>query len=221
MKNRTARTARTAPKLVAPLVALAALAAGTSAQAEVFGILNGRTAAAPDWNFAVEGSLQLDDDLRYIGVRGNYALSPELTAFANISQLSYDDNSDADGFLVGGGAFLHLPDQQVVPSLDIAFKPALGIGQVSSGDDDATLYTLSGEVLASGGEPIGSLGLNWYANVGLLISGASGDVADDDTELDPILGGGVAVPLGAGTVYAGIDYIDNIQFGAGFRYGLQ
>ena len=222
MKNRNARTfaPKLASKLAVPLVALSALAAGTSAQAEVFGIMNGRTAAAPDWQFAVEGALQLDDDLRYLGVRGNYALNPELTAFANISQLSFDDGSDADGFELGGGAFFHLPDQQVIPSVDIALKPAVGIGQVSSGGFDGTIYSLSGEVLASGAEPVGSTGLNWYANLGLGIFGTSGDF-DDDTDVEPIIGGGIALPVGPGTVYAGIDFIDDIQFGAGFRYGLQ
>ena len=218
MTNRNARTL--APKLLAPLAAASALLAGTAAQAEVFGIMNGRTAGAPEQEVSVELALQLDDDLRYIGVRGNYLLQPDMTVFANISQLSFDDNSDADGFEIGGGAFLHLGEQRVAPSIDLALKPAIGIGQVSSGDFDGTIYNLSGEVLASSAEAISSAGLNWYANLGLAIFGSSGDF-DDDTDVEPILGGGITLPAGPGTLYAGIDFIDNIQFGAGFRYGLR
>ena len=204
-------------------VAASALVAGTAAQAEIFGLMNGRSAAAPAWQTALEAAIQLDDDVRHLAVRGNYALSGKITAFANIGQVDFDD-STLDGLQLGGGVFYHLGDQRVVPSLDIALKPSVGYARLTAGSVDADLVTVGAEALISSATTLGQSSVNWYANVGLLyeyidFDSVGPDIDDDDIEL--ILGGGITLPAGPGELYAGIDFIDELQFGAGFRYALQ
>jgi len=43
----------------------------------------------------------------------------------------------------------------------------------------------------------------------------------DDTENELGFGGGVVLPVGPGEAYAGVDLIDELQFGLGFRYFVQ
>ena len=200
-------------------VALGAVAATTllsagPANAEIFGLLNGRSAAPPTWQTAVEAGAEFSDDVLQLAVRGNYALNPTLTAFANLGFIDFDDGGD--GFQIGGGAFLHLTEQRVVPNLDVAIKPSVGFADVDGGN----VLTLAGEALVSGREPLGGGSLGWYANVGLGLFRADPDNGSSDTDLEPILGGGITLPVGTGTFYAGIDFIDEIGIGAGFRVGL-
>lgn len=218
MTHRTARTL--ASTLVAPLVAASGLIAAPSAQAEISGILNGRAATAPVEELSVEGALQLGDDIRFISARVNYAVGPTMTAFANVGQGDFDE-STLDGFQLGGGVFLHLVEQRFAPSLDIALKPSVAYGKFSAGPFDLDQLIVAGEALVSGREPIGGTGLNWYANAGLAIAFVDTDFGGSDQDLEPILGAGIHLPVAAGTLYAGVDYIDDLQFGVGFRYGLR
>ena len=210
--NLPSRRARLALGAVGTLVG--ALAGVAPANAEIFGILNGRSAAPPTEQLSVEGGLQFGDDVFYVGGRGNYAVSPTVTGFVNLSRFDFDNGGD--GFQIGGGAFLHLVDQRVAPSLDLAVKPSLGYADLDGGN----VITLGGELLVSGRDPLGGGSLGWYANVGLLISRADADNGGDDTDLEPIVGAGITLPVGSGTFYAGIDFIDELALGVGFRLGL-
>lgn len=201
-------------------LALGSVLAAGVAHAEPYGILNGRSAAPPTDQISVEGALQVGDDVRYISARGNYAISPTMTAFANLGQASFD-NSSYDGYQLGGGVFLHLVDQTFASSLDVALKPSVGYGRFSAGSLDADTITLAGEVLVSSPEPLGDTNVNWYANAGLGAIRTNADFESTDTNVDLIIGGGVTLPIGPGTVYAGIDYFDEVELGIGYRYGLR
>ena len=210
IRTRTPSRAR----LVLGTAAAAALLGAGPAHAEIFGLLNGRSAAPPDEQLSVEGGLQIDDDVFYIAARANYAVSPTLTAFANLGRPDFDNGGD--GLELGGGVFMHLTEQRFAPSLDVAFKPSVGYLDA----DGVSVLSLGAEVLVSPVQPAAG-SLSWYANAGLGFFRADFDFAGDDSDFEPIIGGGITLPVGAtGTFYAGLDFIDDLQLGAGFRLAL-
>lgn len=195
--------------------AASALVAGSAVQAEVFGIMNGRSAAPPTATTSAEVAAQFDDDAFYVGLRGNYAVSPELTGFANLSFVDLD--AGGDGFVLGGGTFFHFVDQQFLPSVNLAAKPSIGYTDVDGGN----VISLAAEAIASGRTTVAQEAVGWYANFGLGFFRTDPDGGGSDTDFEPIIGGGITVPVGNGTAYAGVDIIDDVQLGVGFRIGLQ
>ena len=206
-------------------LAVAFVLAGTgAAHAEFLAPINGRSAnpgGLPD--LSVEGSFASGDFFQYIGTRVNYKVSPELTVFGDVGMVEIGNFFDADGIGFGIGAFYYLANQQILPQMDIAGKASFHTASVEYNrsvfgfrdDFDFTYNNISLEVLVSSAEPIAANGLGWYGNAGLNFIG--GDASD--TEL--LIGGGVALPAGPGEAYAGIDLIDSITFGAGYRYFIQ
>ena len=215
-------------KRLALVATLAALAAG-SAHAEYLGPINGRSADPGTLSpISVEGNFATSDFYQFIGTRVNYKASPELVLFGDLGLIELGPGfSDADGFGFGLGAFFHLANQQLLPQIDIAVKGSYHFGSVEfegvgfnpvtldevSEDFDFDLSNISLEVLASGKQPLTANGLGWYANAGIQIAGGDGP---DDTEI--LLGGGVHVPVGPGEAFGGVDIIDELTIGIGYRY---
>lgn len=205
---------------------LALLGAG-SAHAEFFGLLNGRSAdPATLPPLSVEGAFITGDDYQNIGARVNYTVSPTLVVFGDVGLIEIGEGfADADGLGFGLGAFFHLADQQFLEGFDVGLKGSFHFVSLD-GDDSVDIFgnrrtfdldgnNISLEAIVSGQEPISTNGISWYANVGLNILG--GDF--DENEL--LFGGGVHLPAGPGQVYAGADWIDDLQFGIGYRYFVQ
>lgn len=212
-------------KRLALVATLAALSAG-SAHAELFGLLNGRSADPSSMSpLSVEAGIVTGGDFQNIGARVNYLVSPRLTVFGDfgLSEVDAGIGADADGNAFGGGAFFFLGDQQFLPQYDIGAKISYHIANLEFGGTDVDYNNLSIEGILSSPEPLTPGGLRWYANAGFNRIDADIDVvgfgSESDTEL--LLGGGVVLPLGPGEVYGGVDLIDEIQFGAGFRYFVQ
>jgi len=212
-------------KRLALVATLAALSAG-SAHAELFGLLNGRSADPSTMSpLAVEAGIMTGGDFQNIGARVNYSVSPQLTVFGDFGLAEVDAGigSDADGNAFGGGLFFFLGDQQFLPQFDVAGKISYHIASLEFGGTDVDYNNLSLGALLSSPEPFTEGGLKWYANAGFNRIDADIDVAgfgsESDTEI--LLGGGVVLPLGPGEVYGGVDLVDSIQFGAGFRYFVQ
>ncbi len=163
---------------------------------------------------------------------------------ATISDDSFDD-IEGNGF--GGGIFYHLPglldgyDVTARLSYHKADVSGKNTGQrqdngaAASLSVDITASEISAELLISGLEPIADNGLMWYATIGAhkldnskaKFSGTgfsaqeiqdfnNGASSDSDTEFGAGLG--VVLPVSMGELYAGADYIDGAQYGAGFRY---
>jgi len=183
------------------------------AHAEFFGLINGRTADvanAPERSIeagAVFGEF-FEADYTHFGLRYNHKTSPELMVFAN---LGMSEAGNEDGLAFGIGAFYQL--QGVLTNQDLAIK---GVFNRADGDND-DLNGISLEALISGREGIGARGdMGWYGNVGLHRFSADGG---SETEIG--FGGGFIIPTDTGEFYAGIDLIEDITFGAGFRYYLQ
>ena len=210
-------------KRLALVATLAALSAG-SAHAELFGLLNGRSADPSSMSpLSVEAGIVTGGDFQNIGARVNYLVSPQLTVFGDFGLAEVDAGfgAEPDGNAFGAGLFFFLGDQQFLPQFDVAAKISYHIANLEFRSIDFDYNVLSLEGLISSPEPFTAGGLSWYANAGLnrLDADVDGGRGDDDTEL--LLGGGVVLPLGPGEVYGGVDLIDEIQFGAGFRYFVQ
>ena len=207
-------------------VALAAaaltLAAATPVQAEFYGLMNGRSVgrdALPD--MSVEGGVVLGDlgevDYRYIGARLNYRASPELMLYGDLGQTDVDIGDGADGIGFGVGGYYVVDG--VFTTTDFAIKASYHtVGLEDDDGDEADFTALVLEAIVSGREGLGASGnIGWYANAGIHRLDFD-DVGDDDTELG--FGGGFVFPSEAGEFYVGLDIIDEMVFGGGFRYFL-
>lgn len=200
-------------------VAVALLTVNT-AHAEIFGLLNGRSAdpsALPD--LSVEAGVQFGD-FQNFGARVNYKLNESVVVFGDFGLSEF---GVLDGTTFGFGAFFHLADQRFLENADMAAKASYHRGTFDfdgfGGNFDFDLSNISLEVLFSGKEPLSDNGMKWYANGGLNLLDTD-DFGSGSTEI--LLGGGVFLPVGTnGEAYAGIDFVDEIAFGAGFRYFVQ
>lgn len=198
---------------IALLLSFIGLMATMPAHAEFFGLMNGRTA---DITNAPERSLEagvvfgefFEADYTHFGLRYNHKTSPELMVFGN---LGLSEVGNDDGLAFGIGVFYQL--QGILTNQDLALKAV--INRANGDDDDLT--GISFEALISGREGIGANGnMGWYGNLGLHRFSA-----DDDSETELGFGGGIIIPAESGEFFAGLDLIEDITFGAGFRYYLQ
>lgn len=203
------------------LAGACALLGSLPASAEINGIINGRSAdpgnlPARSIDIAVH-----DRDLaREFGVRFNFAVGPRVTGFVNAAAVDYDFRS-ASGYSVGGGAFIHLPNQRIWDYVDMALKPTINYFTVD-GNFGYDLNIIQGgfDFLISSREPIPNTPLSWYANAGLavLINDGTGN---DDTDVEPQIGGGAYMDLGRGQLFFGVDILDgNPDLGVGYRFFL-
>ena len=212
-RTRIAMPGRIFNSLSLVLVLVATLCISSQVSAGLLGTVNGRTAdftRMPD--LSVEGFFNFGDfddvDYQNLGARVNYRLSPGVILHGDVG-LTEIGNFDTLTF--GFGAFYALTG--LFENIDAAVKGSFHTGDF---DDAGDVDVLELEFLFSGTEPIMANGLMWYANIGLhrLDFGVS-----SDTELG--LGGGVVLPVALGEAYAGIDLIDELTFGIGYRYFFQ
>ncbi len=217
------------------LVLLAGLVATSmTAQADWFGTLSGRSADPSNSpKLSVEGSFTTSGDYQNIGARVNYGVNDTLTVYGDfgLSEFGPDGNS------FGLGVFYYLPaltqSSSAMGNLDTAIQ-----ANYHTADLDGLDFTgLGVALLISPKEAMNpENGLSWYANLGLTrlsfdfptetidigfgvpaIRVGGGSV--DETELQ--IGGGIYLPMGPGTLYAGADLIDEFIFGVGYRFGIQ
>ncbi len=183
------------------------------AHAELFGLANGRSADitnAPGQS--IEAGVAFGDffdaDYTHFGIRYNYKTRPQLMLFGN---LGLSEVGSEDGLSFGIGAFYQL--QGILTNQDLALK---GVVNRADGDSD-DVTGISFEALISGRQGFGANGdIGWYGNVGLHRFSGGGD---SETEIG--IGGGITYPASNGEFFAGLDLIEDLIFGAGFRYFLQ
>ena len=188
------------------------------------------------------------NDYRNLSARINYAFNPNLHLFADFGMTalgSADDPAIGFGALYSADAILgkYVPGLHTAfkgsyhtVTLDGGgggfspfFNPVAGesggevvtsgsgsIGEfiplTFSGGGSTDIDALSLEILFSGKRTIGD-GINWYGNVGLhnLAAGAR-----STTEFG--LGGGLTRKFNFGDGFVGVDFIDELTYGIGFRY---
>ncbi len=202
-------------------VLVAATLLVSNAQAEFFGLPNGRSAnPANISDLSVELGFMTGDldvtDYQNIGARVNFRVSQEIVVIGDIGVSEF---GRADGNPVGLGILYHLSRQRISQSVDIAAKASYHSGQYSSGGNDIDLSGLSLEALVSGRTPLVSNGLNWYGNFGYHRLTVEAGNRDSTNEFG--IGAGLVLPTGAGEAYLGVDLIDETTFGLGFRYFVQ
>ena len=181
--------------------------------AELFGLANGRSADitnAPERS--IEGGVALGDffdaDYTHFGLRYNHKTRPQLMFFGN---LGLSEVGSEDGLSFGIGAFYQL--HGLLSNQDVAVKGV--INRADGDNDDVTGISIEG--LVSGRQGFGVNGnIGWYGNIGLHRFSGGGD---SETEIG--IGGGVTFPASNGEVFAGIDLIEDLIFGGGYRYYLQ
>lgn len=193
------------------LVVTTGFLSGT-ASAEYLGFPNGRTADFSHMpKLSVEGGFAtgdfIDIDYQNIGLRVNYRLSPGLMV---VGDLGMSEIGLVDATALGINVFYSL--EGLFENMNSAVKGGFHKADFDVLDIDG----LSLEFLISGLSPISSSGLNWYANVGLHRLEIDGV---DDSEFG--IGGGLVLPASTGEAYVGIDMIDDIVFGLGYRYFFQ
>ena len=196
------------------------LGSSVNAHAEYLGLINGRT-AKPDNIAELSAELGLAAgnldvfDYQNIAARVNYRISDNAVLIGDIGISEFDT---ADGTPYGLGLLYYLSNQRISQQLDIAGKASYHRGSYDSREIDRDLSSLAVEILISGRQPVANQ-VNWYANVGYHRITVKLNSSDSTNEIG--LGGGFVLDTGEGEAYAGVDYIDELVFGIGFRYFVQ
>jgi hypothetical protein len=188
------------------------------AYAEYLGLVLGRSASpANQSELSVEAGVvsgQLGSlDFRYLGVRLNSRVAPNVVVFGDIGRSEF---GASDGFPYGLGALFHLANQKFNPRLDVAIKASYHVANYSVTDAKVSITGLSMEVVISG---IAVEGISGYVDFGYHQIDVKFGGLDSRKELG--FGAGMSLPLGPGEAYAGFDFIDEITLGLGFRYFIE
>ena len=191
-----------------------------TAQADTLGPLDGRS---PDPSQQSEMSVEIGyvsgDNFSTLAGRLNYQLSPVLSLYGDfgISELG-----DGDGNAFGVGVRYFLPKQRLVPQLDVGVRASYHLSSIDSSgfsSPEADLSELAVAIHFGGKEEFYSNGLKWYGVVSY--NRLSSEQANSDaSESDLGFGGGVYMPLGPGEAYIGLENIDNMFIGIGYRHFL-
>lgn len=186
------------------------------AQAEYFGTLNGRSANLDTaGNISVEGAFITGDfgaaSYQNMVARINYKASPLLVIFGDFGLTEIED---FDGNSFGIGAFYMI--EGMTQSVDLAAKFSFHKSSVERNNFEIDYDAISVEALFSGKDGLGANGdLGWYANIGMhRLSN------DSNSETEFGFGGGLTMPLASGELFGGLDLIDEITFGIGYRHFL-
>ena len=207
------------------VVLIASLGLSMSAQSDTLGPLDGRSPDPGQMSpMSVEVGYVSEDEFSTIGGRFNYQMSPVLSLYGDLGIVEI---GNGDGNAFGFGARYYLSNQRIAPQLDLAVRASYHVGSVdfSSGltTVESDLTELSLAVHVGGKEAFYSNGLKWYGVVSYtrqtsdLSTGAnSGETSDSNIGF----GGGVYMPLGPGEAYVGVENIDEMFFGIGYRHFL-
>ncbi|MCB1754398.1 MAG: hypothetical protein KDJ38_02680 [Gammaproteobacteria bacterium] len=198
---------------------IAFLSAG-AAHAEYLGLPYGRTANTETHSpMTLEGGIQLGDLDNFIA-RLSLNLNPKLSIYGDLGLTDMDYGhgyGSESGLNIGGGFVYGLGE--LAPEID--FGVLGSIHRVSTDDFDWTGLAVRG--VASGDLPIQEVAASWYASAGLEYLSVSVDNCRgcdaDDTEL--ALGGGIIYPIGPGEAFGGLDLVDELTIGGGYRINLK
>ena len=218
-------------KTIRVALAAALCVSSLSVHADIFGTLSGRSAnPANSPQLSVEGSFTTSGDYQNIGARVNYTVSNALSVYGDfgLSEFGAGFGASPDGNSFGAGLFYYLPNLgsagSALGDYDVAVQGSFHTAALEFGNVDFDYTALAANLLVSPKSAMNpDSGLNWYANAGLTRLAIDFDqfgfsASDSDIELQ--LGGGIYMPMGPGTVYAGADLIDEFIFGVGYRYGI-
>lgn len=202
---------------IATVVAL--MAATMAAHADYFGAPSGRSAnPANNPKLSVEGSVSDGSGYRNIGARVSFGVNDKITIYGDFG---ISDVGVYDGNSFGGGIFFYLP---IINGFDSAIQGSFHTAALDFFSSELDVTALGATFLISPQTPIASNGLTWYANAGVNVINRDFSRrffrGSSDNSVEPQIGGGIYLPLGPGTFYAGGDIIDGLIVGAGYRFGF-
>lgn len=221
---------RVLAKRISGLTLVLAIALPGVASAELFGLLNGRSAdlsRAPDRSFeAGVGLYEYDEsDFEHFGARFNYKLNPATIIYGDVGQSSVDFGNEADGITFGLGGFWQMDGLSA--GTDFAVHASFHLFDL---DIDGFSNALEGntivvEGLFSSKEPINAAGSMYFnGSIGFVrIDSEFTNTNNSDTETELTFSGGIVLETQGktGEFYGGLLYVDDIGFGAGYRHFLQ
>ena len=218
-KNTTAKKIKNMNTFIKTAVILTSLSAAlmtSNAQAEILGVLGGQSANPEGQaDLSVEIGYKFESDLSILGARVNYRLSPKTFIYGDLGFADFDFGSD--GTPIGIGFRYHLADQRFVPSLDASVKGSFHIADFDSVD----ISELSVGLHVSGKEAIHESGLRWYGTASFSRVEVDFDIFGSDSDFEIGFGGGVYLPVKNGEAYVGLEHIDDLFIGIGYRYSIR
>ena len=194
-----------------------------SLNADTLGPLDGRSAKPGQAKeMSVELGYVTESDFTNIAVRVNYQYSAPVTLYADFGLV---DLGSADGSALGFGVRYHLPKQRILPTLDASVRASYHSGSVdfsnfgSSTDIDLSEFSVA--LHLGGKEAFHETGMKWYGVVSfnrVSTDSTIGQFSSSNSDSEIGFGGGVYMPFGPGEAYAGIEIIDDLFFGLGYRH---
>lgn len=187
------------------------------------GLLEGRS-AEPDQQgqTTLELGYLTEGDFSTIAGRVSYQLSTPVTLYGDFGLI---DLGDADGNSFGIGVRYHLAKQRLLPMLDASVRASYHMGSADfnafGGSTDTDLTELSFAAHIGSKEAFLDNGMKWYAVLSFnrnSVDVTSGGGSSDNSDSDIGLGGGVYMPFGPGEAYVGVENIDELFFGLGYRH---
>jgi hypothetical protein len=188
-------------------------------QADTLGPFDGRSPDPSQMSqMSVEVGYVSEGDFSNIAGRFNYQYSPLVTLYGDFGLVDIGDNADGNAF--GFGVRYYLANQRIMPEWDLAVRASYHTGSIEAGSAlDIDLSEMTFAAHFGGKEAFYSNGIKWYGAVSY--NRLSSDSAfSDDSETEIGLGAGVYMPLGPGEVYAGVENIDDMYVGIGYRHFL-
>ncbi|MFK7861099.1 MAG: hypothetical protein AB8B64_19940 [Granulosicoccus sp.] len=217
-------------KNIARLALFSSVLVSGIASAELFGMVNGRTAdlsRAPQQSVELGASLAKfnSHDVQHLGLRINYKLNRSTVLYADVGQSMFDPGDEADGVTFGVGGFWQLPGLFDISNFAVHASFHRVDLDFSGLDNGLKGNAIVLEGLFSGKQPINQAGTLFFnASIGLHRSAlrVTRLNADPDTDLDLMLSAGVVMETQSrsGEYYGSLFYVDHIGFGLGYRYYL-
>ncbi|MGB0867723.1 MAG: hypothetical protein ACPGSC_14520 [Granulosicoccaceae bacterium] len=197
--------------------------AATGAQADVFGLLNGRTAnILSEPQTTVEAGFVSADDFTTFGGRLNFKLSPNSLFYGTIANIDADNQEDEIAF--GGGVVYQLT-QNSRNNFDVAIKGSYHLWSTETflgRDADFSDFGLE-LILSPKGQALAQ-GVGIYASIGFhklssdVDLGIFGNAEQSDSEIS--FGLGATLAAGPGEAYAAFENIEDTYIGFGYRLAL-
>lgn len=192
---------------------LAVMGLSIPALADTLGPLDGRSPNPAQMSeMSAEVGYVNEGDFTSLSARLNYQYTPLMTLYGDVGLIDLRGDSDGIGF--GVGARYYLENQRIVPELDLAVRASYHLSDASD------LSELSAAVHVGGKEALNSNGFNWYGVLSLNRLAFDRANGGRDSHVEIGFGGGFYMPLGPGQLYVGIEHIDEVFFGIGFRHFL-
>lgn len=201
-------------------VLFAILGFSMSTQADTLGPLDGRSPDSRQMSdMSVEVGYVSEGDFSSFSGRLNYQYTPLVTLYGDFGVVNVGNNADGTAF--GIGARYYLANQRIVPELDLAVRASYHMGSVDSdASSELDLSELALAVHFGGKEAFYSNGVKWYGVISYNRNSIDSSFGGDASDSNIGIGGGVYLPLGAGEFYIGVENIDEMFVGLGYRHFL-